>query len=272
MPVSDELHALLRIATGIAREAGGLVRAAAARAIAAGGIDTDSKTTPTDLVSAADREAERHLLDRLAELRPDDGVLGEEGAARTGSSGVRWVLDPIDGTVNFVYGLPPYAVSVAAERAGSTLVGCVHDASSGETFSAAAGLGAWLDGRPVGGRWRATGLDSALLGTGFSYDAGRRAAQGIVAAGVLPRAANLRQLGSAALGLCYVGAGRLDGYWEQGLAPWDRAAGLLVAVEAGAVVSGLRGRPPDGTLTLAGSPAVAPELVRLLEELRADEV
>jgi myo-inositol-1(or 4)-monophosphatase len=269
---ADDHSALLDVAVRLARGAGTLVREARERAGTGDvGLDVTAKSTPTDLVTEVDRAAERWLVARLAELRPGDAVLGEEGGARSGGSGVRWLLDPIDGTVNFLYGIPQYAVSVAAERDGQVVAGCVHHPPSGETFSAARGAGAWLDGRPLAGGWRAPGLDRAVLGTGFSYDQGRRAAQGRVLSGVLPRVANLRRLGSAALDLCYVAAGRLDAYYEQGLAPWDRAAGALVAEEAGAVVSGLRGRPP-GEVTVAASPAVAGELCTLLEELGADEV
>jgi myo-inositol-1(or 4)-monophosphatase len=223
------------------------------------------------VVTEVDRASEKWLVDELARLRPDDAVLGEEGADRAGGSGVRWVVDPIDGTVNFLYGLRPYAVSVAAERDGVVVAGCVHDPTSGETFTAVLGGGAALDGAPIGGSWLAPGLDTALVATGFAYDAGLRAEQGMVLAALLPRVGNVRRLGSAALDLCYVAAGRLDGYFEHGLKPWDRAAGLLVATEAGAVVGGLRGRPP-GALTVAASPAVAAELTTLLEELGADRL
>ncbi len=204
--------------------------------------------------------------------RPEDAVLGEEGADRTGSSGIRWLLDPIDGTINFLYGVPQYAVSVAAERDGETLVGCVHNPVSGETFMAVRGAGAWLGSRRLTGTGPASELDRALLGTGFSYDAGRRAGQGRVLAGILPRVANLRRLGAASLDLCFVAAGRLDAYYEQGLAPWDMAAGVLIAREAGAVVTGLRGRPPGPQMAVAATPAVATELIELLEELGADEL
>ncbi|HYT10548.1 MAG TPA: inositol monophosphatase family protein [Mycobacteriales bacterium] len=265
-------QALLDLSVRLARGAGRLVREARARSETAdSGLDVAVKSSPTDPVTEVDRASERWLVERLAELRPNDAVLGEEGASRPGDSGVRWLLDPIDGTVNFLYGIPQYAVSVAAEADGEVVAGCVHDPSSGETFSAVRNGGAWLDGRRLAGPWRAPSLDRAVVGTGFSYDQGRRAAQGLVLAGVLPRIANLRRLGSAALDLCYVGAGRLDAYFEQDLKPWDRAAGALVATEAGAVVSGLRGRPP-GAITVAASPAVAAELRMLLEELGADDV
>ena len=287
MPISGgDDPDLIEIAERLARGAGELVRvgraAAAARSGPGGrpgsggsgagaGLGVDVKSTPTDLVTELDRASERWLVGQLAELRPHDAVLGEEGAAKPGGTGVRWLLDPIDGTVNFLYGLRPYAVSVAAERDGIVVAGCVYDPTSGEAFTARRGAGAWLDGRPVGGRWVAPSLDRAVVGTGFSYDGGRRAGQGRVLAGVLPRVANLRRLGSAALDLCYVAAGRLDAYFEQHLELWDRAAGALVATEAGAVVGGLRGRPP-GVVTVAASPAVAAELEALLEELGADEV
>jgi myo-inositol-1(or 4)-monophosphatase len=270
MPIADgaDHTELLALAERLARGAGELtVRLR-------GGdrsLDVDAKSSPTDLVTEVDRASERWLLDELARERPDDAVLGEEGADRAGGSGVRWVVDPIDGTVNFLYGLRPYAVSVAAERDGRVVAGCVHDPTSGETFGALLGGGAYLDGVRIGGRWLAAGLETAVVATGFGYDAGLRAGQGEVLAGVLPRVGNVRRLGSAALDLCYVAAGRLDGYYEHGLKDWDRAAGLLVASEAGAVVGGLRGRPP-GALTVAASPAVADELTTLLEELGADEL
>jgi len=265
---SDD-SSLLGLAERLARGAGELVRVARERA--GDGLGADAKSTPTDLVTEVDRAAERWLVGELARERPDDAVLGEEGTDSGGGSGVRWLLDPIDGTVNFLYGLRPYAVSVAAERDGVVVAGCVHDPSYGETFTALRGGGARLDGRRIGGTWLARALDRAVVGTGFSYDEGVRGGQGRVLAGVLPRIANLRRLGSAALDLCYVGAGRLDAYFEQGLNPWDLAAGSLVAAEAGAMVTGLRGRSP-GPFTAAASPAVAVEFATLLEELGADEV
>jgi myo-inositol-1(or 4)-monophosphatase len=270
MPISAEADhtELLALAERLARGAGELtVRLRADGRV----LDVGAKSSPTDLVTEVDRASERWLLDELARVRPDDAVLGEEGADRAGGSGVRWVVDPIDGTVNFLYGLRPYAVSVAAERDGRVVAGCVHDPTSGETFGALLGGGAYLDGVPIGGRWLAAGLDTAVVATGFGYDAGLRAGQGEVLAAVLPRVGNVRRLGSAALDLCYVAAGRLDGYYEHGLKDWDRAAGLLIASEAGAVVGGLHGRPP-GALTVAASPAVAAELTTLLEELGADEL
>jgi myo-inositol-1(or 4)-monophosphatase len=270
MPIADAADhtELLALAERLARGAGALT--VQLRGDGAG-LDVGAKSSPTDLVTEVDRASERWLADELARLRPDDALLGEEGANRAGGSGVRWVVDPIDGTVNFLYGLRPYAVSVAAEVDGRVVAGVVHDPTSGETFTAALGAGAYLDGVRIGGRWLATGLDTAVVATGFGYDAGLRAGQGEILAAVLPRVGNVRRLGSAALDLCYVAAGRLDGYYEHGLKDWDRAAGLLVATEAGAVVGGLRRRPP-GVVTVAASPAVAADLTTLLEELGADEL
>jgi myo-inositol-1(or 4)-monophosphatase len=270
MPDEDiplELARLLGLAVDLAHRAGTIVRDGRD-----GDLAVAAKSNPTDLVTEVDRAAERFLVEELHTHRPEDAVLGEEGADRAGSTGIRWLLDPIDGTINFLYGVPQYAVSVAAERDGRTLVGCVHNPINGETFMAVRGAGAWLGSRRLTSSGPARSLDRAVLGTGFSYDAGRRAGQGRVLAGVLPRVANLRRLGAASLDLCFVAAGRLDAYYEQGLAPWDLAAGLLVAEEAGAVVTGLHGRPPDERIAVAASPAVASELVTLLEELGADEV
>ncbi|MEN3356356.1 MAG: monophosphatase [Mycobacteriales bacterium] len=261
---------LLGIAVDLAHRTGALIRDG--RDSAGPDMAVDTKTTPTDLVTAVDKQAEQFLVEQLRERRPGDAVLGEEGADQAGSTGVRWLIDPIDGTVNFYYGVPQYAVSVAAEYDGETVAGAVHNPISGETFMALRGAGAWLGSRKLAAAGRAASLDTALIGTGFGYDAGRRGAQGRVLAGVLPRVANIRRLGSAALDLCFVAAGRLDGYFEQGLAPWDMAAGALVATESGVLVSGLHGQPAGPAITVAASPVVAAELVALLEELGADEV
>jgi myo-inositol-1(or 4)-monophosphatase len=168
---------------------------------------------------------------------------------------VRWVVDPLDGTTNFLYGIPAFAVSIAVEVDGTTEVAVVVDVARDETFTAVRGQGATLQGRPI----RCTGashLATALVGTGFSYDAGRRARQGAVVARLLPQVRDIRRSGSAALDLCWVAAGRLDAYYEHGLAPWDLAAGSLVAAEAGATVGDLDGGPPSGACTLAAAPAV----------------
>lgn len=260
---------LLSVAVDLVHRTGEVIRAGLP---GSADLAVDTKSTPTDLVTEVDKQAEQFLVEQLHQRRPDDAVLGEEGADQAGRTGVRWLIDPIDGTVNFYYGVPQFAVSVAAEFDGQTVVGAVHNPVSGETFMAVRGAGAWLGSRRLTAAGRAASLDTAVIGTGFGYDAGRRGGQGRVLAAVLPRVGNVRRLGSAALDLCFVAAGRLDGYYEQGLAPWDMAAGVLVAQEAGAVVTGLRGRPAGPQIVVAACPSVAEEFVALLEELGADEV
>jgi myo-inositol-1(or 4)-monophosphatase len=233
--------------------------------------DVATKSTSTDLVTEVDRASERWLVERISTDRPGDAVLGEEGGARAGTSGVRWVVDPIDGTVNFVLGIPAYAVSVAAEVAGEVVAGAVCNIVTGELFRATRGGGAWLGGVRLSGP-RSVSLDRAVVGTGFGYDRGLRERQGRVAAAVLPRLADLRRIGSAALDLCSVAAGRLDGFFEAGLNPWDFAAGGLIAAETGCLLSGLHGRPPGQHLVAAAGPGLARELFALLEELGADRV
>jgi myo-inositol-1(or 4)-monophosphatase len=232
-----------------------------------------SKSTSTDLVTDVDRAVERWLVQQLRARRPDDAVLGEEGGDRPAqrSSGVRWVLDPIDGTVNFVLGLPQFAVSVAAEKDGVVVAGAVANPMTGEIFRAARGSGAFCGPHRLGGP-RDVPLSRAVVATGFAYDAALRARQIDVMAPLLPRIADVRRLGAAALDLCFVAAGRLDAYFEAGLNRWDYAAGALIAAEAGCVVSGLRGRAPSAQLVAVAGPSLADEFFGVLEELGADRV
>jgi myo-inositol-1(or 4)-monophosphatase len=262
-PSSAELG---RLAIELAEGAAAVVRQASGADLSVG-----AKSTDTDLVTQVDQATERWLVDQLAAARPDDAVLGEEGGGRPGTSRVRWVLDPIDGTVNFVLGLPLYAVSVAAEVDGVVVAGAVCNPASRETFHARLGGGAHLgDVRLTGPR--EVPLHRAVVGTGFGYQAAMRARQVAVVAPLLPRVADLRRLGAASLDLCFLAAGRLDAYFEAGLNPWDHAAGGLVAAEAGCVVSGLRGRPPSQLFYAATGAALAPEFFELLEAVGADGV
>ncbi len=263
VPAPAELGVL---AARLATLAGDLVHAS--RGDAARQVDT--KSTPTDVVTAVDRASEALLSQELTRIRPRDGVLGEEGASREGSSGIRWVLDPIDGTVNFLYGIPWYAVSVAAEVNGVVEAGAVLNPEFGELYTAVRGQGAWLNGRPI----RCTtvhDLGQTLVGTGFGYDAGRRARQAAVVARLLPRVRDVRRLGSAALDLCQVAVGRLDAHYERGLSYWDHAAGALIAAEAGARVTGLHGRPPGPDCVTAAGPGIAQAFGALLDELIPDD-
>jgi myo-inositol-1(or 4)-monophosphatase len=220
--------------------------------------EVDTKTSATDPVSDADRAAERLLVDRILAARPDDGLLGEEGADRRGSTGLRWVLDPLDGTVNYLYGLPDWCVSVACEDADGALVGVVHQPTTAETYAAVRGEGARLGPRRLAVN-DPVPLATALVATGFAYDADHRRLQARVAAELLPRCRDLRRAGSAALDLCWVAAGRVDGYYEDSTARWDWAAGGLIAAEAGAVVSLLDGPGGHSGLVAAG-PALHDEL------------
>jgi myo-inositol-1(or 4)-monophosphatase len=258
---------LLALAVEVAREAAELARSRRAEDIGAIG----TKSTATDLVTATDRAVEKLIVQRLRERRPDDLVLGEEyGGDEVGGDGrVRWVLDPIDGTVNFVYGLPHYAVSIAAEVDGVMVAGVVHNAANGEEWTAVRGDGAWRDGNRLGGSG-VTVLSQALVATGFGYDSARRAHQAKVIVHVLPRIRDIRRFGAAALDLCAAAEGRVDAFFEKGLGPWDSAAGGLIAAEAGLRVTGLAGRPPSPDMVLAAPPAIYQELHGLLVSLDAD--
>lgn len=233
-------------------------------------VDVRAKTTPTDLVSEADVAAERALREALAVRRPDDAVLGEEGGDRGGGSGLRWVVDPLDGTVNFLFGIPHWCVSVACEDlVEGTLVGVVHDPLRGETFAAHRDGPATLDGEPIASS-RRDDVATAMVATGFHYDAQVRAMQGRVAADLLPRVRDIRRLGSAALDLAWTACGRYDAYYERGLNPWDRAAGALLCERAGLALRELpaAGVLPDGLLV--SPPALLEPLADMVVEAPRD--
>jgi len=234
-----------------------------------------TKTTPTDPVTIVDTETERLLRDRLAQLRSGDPVLGEEiggpaNPADHAAGTVTWVLDPIDGTVNFVYGIPAYSVSVAAQIDGVSVAGAVADIMGGRVYSAAAGLGAHVIDEQGTQPLRCTAVDDlsmALVGTGFAYSRRRRTAQAALVAKILPVVRDVRRIGSAAMDLCMVAAGRLDAYYEHGLHVWDCAAGALIAAEAGARVVVPEPGDPDstGALVVAAAPGIAGQLLAALE-------
>lgn len=233
-----------------------------------------TKSTPTDPVTVADTETEQLIRRRLGALRPHDAILGEEeGGSDEVGAGIRWVVDPIDGTVNFLYGIPAYAVSVAAQVDGVSVAGAVVDVARGLTYWAWAGGGAWCaGGDEEPRRLRANPIDElglALIATGFGYSPDRRRAQGALLAALLPRVRDVRRMGAAALDLCMVAAGAVDAHFEHGLAPWDWAAGALIAEEAGArvLVPPADSSAADGYPTIAVAPGIADELVALLTEL-----
>ena len=212
------------------------------------------------MVSDADRDAEAAIEEILLGEHPDDGLLAEEGAASAGGSGRRWVVDPLDGTTNFLYGIPAWAVSVALEDEEGAAAGVVHDAVRDELFAAARGLGATLNGERIEVR-KAERLESALVATGFGYDPGWRHEQAERLVHVLPRVRDIRRAGAAALDLAWLAAGRLDGYYERGLKPWDWAAGRMLVAEAGGALRELEDEP---TGLVAASPPLLDELYSLV--------
>jgi myo-inositol-1(or 4)-monophosphatase len=264
---------LLQIALAAAREAGGLLADGDGRVAVAA-----TKSSPTDVVTEMDRRSEALITRRLLAERPGDAILAEEGGASDAGSGsqtspVRWVIDPIDGTVNYLYGLADWSVSIAAEVSGTVVAGVVHMPRRGETFTATLGGGAWLTTAataPVTLRARpGVPLSQALVATGFGYIAARRKVQGEVVAALLPRVRDIRRGGSASVDLCSVAAGRVDAYYERGLNYWDYAAGALIATEAGALVAGLSG-PVSGSMTIAAAPSLFAELSEALAALRPE--
>jgi myo-inositol-1(or 4)-monophosphatase len=238
---------LRELAGEVARRAGTLLLDERPRQLVA-----DTKSSPTDFVTAMDRRSERLIRDLLLGSRPDDGILGEEGTATPSRSGIRWVVDPLDGTVNYFYGRPDFAVSIAAERQGRVVGAAVFDARTRRVYDAALGHGSRLDGVPIACSDKSD-LGTALVSTGFSYSAEVRARQAVTLARVLPAVANIRRNGSAALDICSVAEGTSDAYFESDIKEWDVAAGALIATEAGAAVH----RVSDGsdpTVVVAAAP------------------
>lgn len=258
--------ALAELADAIGREAGALLL----ERLRWQRKSVETKTSGTDMVSEMDRAAEALIVERLLAARPDDAILAEEGGARHGSSGVRWVIDPLDGTTNYLYGHPRWAVSIAAEleATGEIVAGAVADPSLDEYFTAAKGKGAFLNGEAIGHSGK-DDLATALVATGFGYRREQRAHQATVLTTLLPAVRDIRRHGVASLDLCWVACGRLDGYYEVGLQPWDVAAGSRIAAEAGATVSGVEGGTPSGASILAAAPALAEPLRTLLQRAGA---
>ena len=251
--------ALREIAEAVAREAGHQLRAA----FAGPGVNVTAKSSPTDLVSEADHAAERLIRDRLRAARPDDGFLGEEGGDAAGSSGLRWVVDPLDGTINFLFGIPQWAVSIACEDVQGTLAGVIYDPMRDELWTAERGGTALLDGAPIRGSERAD-LATTMVATGFGYDAQVRAYQAEVLARLLPQVRDIRRFGSAALDLAWTAAGRYDAYYERGLNTWDVAAGVLLCERAGLAIRTLEPVASAGAGVLVAPHSVVDALVEMV--------
>jgi myo-inositol-1(or 4)-monophosphatase len=266
-------QALTALATSVAREAADLLMSGYGQAAV-----VQTKSSPTDIVTEMDRAAEQLIRDRLLAARPADAILGEEGGQTgpvlAGAGTVRWIVDPLDGSVNYLYGLPDWAVSIAAEVAGVVVAGVVSVPLRRSLYTATLGGGAWLESG-----WRdepqrlacnsGVALARALVATGFGYSAGQRAAQGRVAAVVLPQVRDIRRTGSAATDLCSLAAGLVDAYFEQGVHEWDIAAGGLIAREAGAFMGGLNGQPAGEAMTIAAEAPLFRSLHDLLSSLDA---
>jgi myo-inositol-1(or 4)-monophosphatase len=258
--VGADLDGILALAIDLAAESAALIRDAAGSVGAA-----HTKSSPADLVTAVDRAVEAHIAARLARERPGDGLLAEEGTHAPATSGLRWIVDPLDGTTNFVYGIPAYAVSIGVEHDGRALVGVVHDVAHDEVFAAAAGRGARRNARAIAPSARDS-LAGALVGTGFAYDQTLRTRQLAALARLFAAGATVRRVGAASIDLCWVACGRLDAYYEAGLRPWDSAAGALIAREAGAALATIPGDDGVPELLLASTPAL---LTPLRDALRA---
>jgi myo-inositol-1(or 4)-monophosphatase len=250
-PITAEL---LELAVALAADAAALLVEGLQRAR----TTIETKTTGTDMVTEIDRASERLLVDGILAARPDDGILGEEGTDHAGTSGVRWVLDPLDGTTNYLYGHPGFAVSIGVELDGQSVAGVVHDPLHDEVFTAMLGGGAHRNGSAIRVS-EETVLGHALVATGFSYEPARRTLQAQVLEQVIPHFRDIRRMGAASVDLCSVACGRVDAYYERGLQPWDHAAGALIAREAGATVGHLDGGEESYDFILAApSPLWAP--------------
>jgi myo-inositol-1(or 4)-monophosphatase len=249
------VNGLRELAEAVAREAGHQLR----DAYAGPRVNVTAKSSPTDLVSEADHAAERLIRERLAAARPGDGILGEEGGDALGTTSVRWVVDPLDGTINFLFGIPQWAVSIAVEDADGVLAGVVYDPPRDELWSAVRGGDALLDGEPVRCSAR-TSLGEALVSTGFGYAEDVRAQQAATIAALLPEVRDIRRFGAAALDLVWTAAGRYDAYYERGIHRWDIAAGGLICERAGLVVEPLAPKPPQGEGILVATPAMVEQL------------
>ena len=250
-----DIDELRRLAEDLARRAGALALAGRRLLDVGQPVAHDTKSTPTDPVTEFDRAAETLIVSALRELRPNDSIVGEEGANHTGTSALEWHVDPIDGTANFVYDLPTWCTSIGVVDADGGVAGAVFAPAADEMFSAARGRGATLNGQSIRCS-SASELSTALVGTGFNYSPAIRVGQGERLAALLPQVRDVRRFGSAALDLCMVACGRLDAYFEEFLNSWDLAAGVLIAAEAGASTSDFGTGPAGPTATVVTAPGV----------------
>ncbi len=258
---------LLELAQEIAEAAGKLLRARLESVV--GGVllatGASSKSSPTDLVTDVDRASEALIVGSLLRARPDDGILGEEGSSRKGSTGVTWVIDPLDGTINYLYGIEEFAVSIGAWVQGRSILGAVHNPVNGEMFAACEGQGATLNGRELRLKPSGRPLAEALVGTGFAYRSQDRADQARILATIRPRVRDIRRRGSAAIDICGVACGRFDAFYEAWLKPWDFAAGDIIVREAGATITEIEGLADGSSTVVVAAPGLEGPLIELLK-------
>lgn len=257
----SELRAL---AVSVAQQAGDMALAGRQR----GDVAVSTKSTPTDLVTEYDKASEELIIGALQKARPKDGLIGEEGANKESSSGITWHIDPIDGTTNFFFNLPTWAVSIGATDEHGPVAGAVYVPALGEMFSAGRGLGATVNNSPISIRKNSL-VSDALVGTGFAYDPAKRVAHAQVLTHVVGNVRDIRRFGAAAIDLCFVACGRYDAYFERGLHSWDLIAGHIIASEAGAVLSDFAGQPVTPAEVLCSQPHIHADLVALLTTAHA---
>lgn len=263
------LHEALPTAWRAARLAGGFLRDERPNT-----LTVDTKSSPTDAVSMMDRRSEEIIVGIVLTDYPDDGFLGEEGGERPSSTGRRWIVDPLDATVNYLFGIPHWGVSIALEDARGTVMGLVAVPEADETYLAVRGHGSWLVTRGTGTRLTGsdcTDLSQALVSTGFGYSADRRSRQALVVADLIREVRDIRRSGCAVVDFCWLARGRTDAFYEYGLNPWDHAAGALICTEAGLAVTGLHSDSLD-PIFVAAAPGIAHPLRSLLIELGADDM
>lgn len=248
---------LLALAADIAQQAGALLMQRPKH------FDLSIKTSVTDFATQMDHKSEALIVSEILKNRPGDGIIGEEGATRKSESGITWVIDPLDGTVNYFYGLPGWNVSIAAKDESGVLVGMVYCPTTQSEWSAIRGNGALYNGQEIQCN-DPVALDAALLGTGFAYDRKLRDGQMLELNPFLRAARDVRRMGAAAVDLCFVAMGALDGYYESGLHEWDLAAGGLIATEAGAVLTGRNGAPAGGDMVIAAGPTLHAQMAATL--------
>jgi myo-inositol-1(or 4)-monophosphatase len=259
----------VELAMSIAKAAGELLMARPDH------LEIDTKSSATDVVTQMDRKAEAYIVAQLTKHRLEDAILGEEGANSSGSSGLQWVIDPIDGTVNYLHRIPHWCVSIGLKdlNSGDSVAGVIYAPVYDQMYISGQGLGSWVIDQGVPRILqvsKCTELSSAVIGTGFGYASARRESQARVLMQILPRVADIRRLGSCAIDLCLVADGVLDGYYERGVNDWDHAAGELIAREAGATSSGLRGNKVGNDMIVVTTPAINADLIAILETNNAD--